>query len=84
LDIRLADGDTGGGTTRDNWQVHLSWPACGAIGEADVSQDVRSSASQTDTLQVSRVSDDFTTRTLGSTMRTARFGCVRRGMVTER
>jgi len=71
-------------TTRDNWQVHLSCPACGAIGEADVSEAVHSSAPQTNTLQVDRVSDGFRTRTLGSTMRTTKFECVRCGMVTQR
>jgi predicted RNA-binding Zn-ribbon protein involved in translation (DUF1610 family) len=84
LDIRLAHGDNGGMATRDNWQVHLSCPACGAVGEADVSEDVHSSAPQTGTLRVDRVSDGFTTRTLGSTMRTTKFECVRCGMVTQR
>jgi predicted RNA-binding Zn-ribbon protein involved in translation (DUF1610 family) len=84
LDIRFAGGDIGGMTTRDNWQVHLSCPACGAIGEADVSEAVHSSAPQTNTLQVDRVSDGFRTRTLGSTMRTTKFECVRCGVVTQR
>jgi predicted RNA-binding Zn-ribbon protein involved in translation (DUF1610 family) len=71
-------------TMRDKWQVHLSCPGCGAIGEADVSEAVHSSTPQTDTLQVDRVSDGFRIRTLGSTMRTTKFECVRCGMVTQR
>jgi len=71
-------------TTRDNWQVHLSCPACGAIGEADVSEDDHPYAALTGTLTVDRVSDGFRTRTLGSSMRTTKFECVRCRVVTER
>jgi predicted RNA-binding Zn-ribbon protein involved in translation (DUF1610 family) len=74
----------GGVTTRDTWQVHLSCPACGAIGEAEVSEDNHPYALQTGTLTVDRVSDGFRTRTLGGTMRTTKFECVRCGMVTQR
>jgi predicted RNA-binding Zn-ribbon protein involved in translation (DUF1610 family) len=84
LDIRLADGDTGGMTTRDNWQVHLNCPACGAVGKAEVSEDDHPHAPLTGTLTVDRVSDGFRTRTLGSTMRTTKFECVRCGMLTQR
>jgi predicted RNA-binding Zn-ribbon protein involved in translation (DUF1610 family) len=75
---------TGGMTTRDNWKVHLNCPACGAVGEADVSEDDQPDAPLTGTLTVDRVSDGFRTRTLGSSMRTTKFECVRCGMVTQR
>ena len=71
-------------TTRDNWQVHLGCPACGAVGVADVSEDDHPYAAQTDTLTVDRVSDGFRTRTLGGSMRTTKFECVRCGVVTQR
>ncbi len=71
-------------TTRDNWQVHLSCPACGAIGEAEVSEDDHPTAPQTGTLTVDRVSDGFRTRTLGGSMRTTKFECIRCGVVTQR
>jgi len=71
-------------TTRDNWQVHLNCPSCGAIGAADVSEDVHPYVPLTRTLTVDRVSDGFRTRTLGSTMRTTKFECARCGVVTQR
>ena len=74
----------GGMKTRDSWKVHLSCPACGAIGEADVSEDDHPYAPQTGTLRVDRVSDGFRTRIIGLTMRTTKFECVRCGVVTQR
>jgi hypothetical protein len=85
LDIRLADRDNGGmRKRRDNWQVHLRCPDCGAVGEAYVSEDDHPYAPQTGTLRVDRVSDGFRARTLGRTMRTTKFECVRCGVVTQR
>jgi predicted RNA-binding Zn-ribbon protein involved in translation (DUF1610 family) len=75
---------TAGMMTRDSWKVHLNCPACGVVGEADVSEDAQPLTPQTGTLTVDRVSDGFRTRTLGSSMRTTKFECVRCGMVTQR
>jgi hypothetical protein len=75
---------TAGMMTRDSWKVHLNCPACGVVGEADVSEDAYPFAAQTGTLTVDRVSDGFKTRTLGSSMRTTKFECIRCGMVTQR
>ncbi len=71
-------------TTRDSWKVHLSCPACGAIGEADVSEDDHPYAPQTGTLTIDRVSDGFRIRAVGRTMRATKFECIRCGIVTQR
>jgi hypothetical protein len=71
-------------TTRDNWQVHLSCPICGAVGEAQVSEDDQPFARRTGTLSVDRVSDGFRTVAVGSTMRTTKFECIRCGVPTQR
>jgi predicted RNA-binding Zn-ribbon protein involved in translation (DUF1610 family) len=75
---------TVGMTTRDSWKVHLNCPACGAVGEAMVSEDDHPYTPQTGTLTVDRVSDGFRTRTLGSSMRNTKFECIGCGMVTQR
>jgi hypothetical protein len=75
---------TGDMTTRDSWQVHLRCPGCGAVGEADVSEDEHPYASPTGTLTVDRVSDGFRTRTLGNSMRTTKFECIGCGVPTQR
>ena len=70
--------------TRDNWQVHLNCPVCGAIGEAEVSEDDQPFARVTGTLSVERVSDGFRIVAVGSTMRTTKFACIRCNVLTER
>jgi predicted RNA-binding Zn-ribbon protein involved in translation (DUF1610 family) len=69
---------------RDNWQVHLRCPTCGAVGTAEVSEDEQLRLRPTGTLRVDRMSDGFRTRTLGATMRTTEFECIRCGVLTQR
>ncbi len=71
-------------TTRDIWKVHLSCPACGAIGEAEVSEDAHPLMARSGTLAIELVSNGFRARAVGATMRTTKFECVRCRVVTQR
>jgi predicted RNA-binding Zn-ribbon protein involved in translation (DUF1610 family) len=82
--IRLATRHIGDMTVRDSWQVHLRCPACGVVGEAEVSEDAQPFMPPAGTFRVDRVPDGFRIRKLGVTMRTTQFECIQCGALTQR
>jgi hypothetical protein len=74
----------GGMTERDSWKVALRCPACGAVGDAEVSDDDRLTVSLTGNFSVDRVPEGFRLRRLGGSMRTTQFECAGCGVQTQR
>jgi hypothetical protein len=71
-------------TARDSWKVNLRCPTCGAVGEADVSDDDHPFTPQTGTFSVDRLPAGFRMRRLGGSMRTTQFECAGCGVLTQR
>ena len=69
---------------RDSWTIDLKCPACGANGAAQVSEDEHSLMPSKGALKVDWLPAGFRVRTLGKTMRTTKFECIRCGVLTQR
>lgn len=67
---------------RDSWKIDLKCPACGMVGEADISADDHPSMRPIGNLRIDRIPDGFRVRRLGDTMRTTQLECARCGVLT--